>query len=33
MQVRERLSVSKQGRGFIKKVFNMGILKSVENET
>jgi len=31
-KVREKFSVSKQGRSFIKEMFNMGMLKSVENE-
>lgn len=32
MKVREKFSVSKQGRCFTKEMFNMGMLKSVENE-
>jgi hypothetical protein len=32
MKVREKRSVSKQGRRFIKEMFNMGMLKSVKNE-
>jgi len=31
MKVREKFSVSKQGRSFIKEMFNMGMLKIVEN--
>jgi hypothetical protein len=32
MKVGEEFSVSKQGRSFIKEMFDMGMIKSVENE-